>query len=51
MIHWFAFNAAVIIISLSLIFNIRNDVTTILGWLLLLVAVILIIKDFLTARG
>jgi len=51
MIHWFAFNFVVILVSLSLIFNIRNDFTVIFGWILLLVAIILIIKDAFMAKG
>ena len=51
MIHWFVFNFIALIVSLSLIFNIRNEITIMIGWILLVVVVILMIKDFFAVRG
>ena len=51
MIHWIIFNLAVLIVSLSVVFNIRNELTTIVATALFFVAVILIIKDFVMMRG
>lgn len=51
MIHWFLFNFAVVIVALSVIFDINNSIVAALAWILLVIAIILIIKDFLTMRG
>ncbi len=51
MIHWFIFNFIVLIVSFSLVFNIRNDFTVTVGWILILVAVVLMVKDFFAAKG
>ncbi len=51
MIHWFVFNFIVIAVALSLVFEIHNELTVLLGWVLLIIAVILVIKDLVTVRG
>jgi len=51
MIHWIAFNLMVLLVSLSLVFDFRNDAAIVVGWILVIVTIILIIKDFFAIRG
>lgn len=51
MIHWFFFNFLVILVSLSLIFDVNNGFIDTLAWILLIIAIILIIKDMFIIRG
>jgi hypothetical protein len=51
MIHWFIFNFMALAVSLSLILNIHNEITTLLGWALLIVVIVLMIKDFFALKG
>ncbi|MCX6815837.1 MAG: hypothetical protein NT120_03225, partial [Candidatus Aenigmarchaeota archaeon] len=51
MIQWFAFNFMVMIVSLSLLFGIKNGIANTIAIILIVVTLILIIKDFFVVRG
>jgi hypothetical protein len=51
MIHWFAFNFIVLIVALSLLLGVKNEVTTTIALILVIITIVLMIKDFVTLRG
>ncbi|MBI3190141.1 hypothetical protein HYZ41_00400 [archaeon] len=51
MIHWFVFNLIVLIVALSLLLGVKNEITTAIAMILVVITIILMIKDFFMVRG